>query len=200
MRRGIVKNGEHGSAMNPGLAVSEQGLAGGMLILSALLTGAGIALWMGRNIYNWQAAEGTSYLGWERGLIMGGMVTALLGFMLLEGLLKTAGDPVAARAGLMLVLVATVLGLSWEATQISRGGSVDALISTYVVLALLGQAALGLALLQTGLLAPWIGWVAIVWNLGWLVALPVLSPGDLYYPVIHMAMPLLIGIALLVKR
>jgi hypothetical protein len=37
----------------------------------------------------------------------------------------------------------------------------------------------------------------VAWNLGWLVALPILSPGDLYFPVLHHPVPLLVGIALL---
>jgi hypothetical protein len=40
-------------------------------------------------------------------------------------------------------------------------------------------------------------WAAVAWNLGWLVALPILSPGDLYFPVLHHPVPLLVGIALL---
>lgn len=186
--------------MTSGFFASESRLAGGLLILSVLLGSAGIALWMGRNLYHWQASGGASYLMWERSLIMADMVAAVLGFMLLTSALNAATVPVAARVGLMLLVLATVLGLSWEAAQISRGGSNDALISAYVVLALLGQAAIGLALLQSGLPAGWIGWSTILWNVGWLVVLPLLNTGDLYYPIIHMMMPLLIGIALLLNR
>lgn len=181
-------------------SLSEQGIAAGILILSAVLTSIGITLWMGRNLYDWTIASGPSYLGWERGSIMAAMVATLLGVVLLERLLQAAGNPAAARLGLILLLVATALGLTWEAAVIGRAGDNQSLIATYVVLALLGQAALGLALLQTGLLAPWVGWVTIVWSLGWLAALPILSTGDLYYPVLHMVVPLLIGIALLAKR
>ena len=42
-----------------------------------------------------------------------------------------------------------------------------------------------------------IGWVTIVWNLGLLVVLSVITPGDIYYPIAHQIMPLVIGGALL---
>jgi hypothetical protein len=46
-------------------------------------------------------------------------------------------------------------------------------------------------------LAAWLGWVTILWNLVWLVVLPVITPRDIYYPVLHHFAPLLIGTALL---
>jgi hypothetical protein len=195
-----MQDKKRAGAMDANAVFPGQRLAGSLLVLSALLMGVGVVLWTGRNLYNWPSAGAASYLGWERGFIMGGMVAALLGLTLLEGLLKGAGDFVVARAGLVLFLVATVLGLAWEANQISLRGATDALIVTYVVLALLGQAAIGLALVRTGLVAGWTGWVTMLWSLGWLVSLPIVSPGDLYYPIVHQPMPLLLGIALLVKR
>jgi hypothetical protein len=71
------------------------------------------------------------------------------------------------------------------------------LIVVHVVLAFLGQAAIGGALWQSKLLAPWIGWATILWNLAWLVALPIITPHDIYFPILHGLMPLLIGAPLL---
>ena len=89
---------------------------------------------------------------------------------------------------------------SLEALSLSQGyEKLYALIVIYVVLAFLAQAVLGGSLLQSGLLAAWIGWLAILWNIAWLVALPVTSPRDIYFPVLHHVMPLVIGIALLLK-
>ena len=68
----------------------------------------------------------------------------------------------------------------------------------YVVVAFLAQAAIGAALIQSELLAGWVGWFTIIWNLAWLAALPIVSPSDIYYPVLHHVAPLIIGIALLV--
>lgn len=184
------------NTLNP----SNQLWAGVMLLLSATLTSAGITLWLGRNLYSWSLAGSGAYLGWERGLVMAGMVTALLGLALLARLLDTPSVPAVAIVGVLLVLVGTVLGLGWEAAEMSRAPAIRAQINCYVVLALLGQAALGLALLQSGALAGWIGWFGLLLNLGALLLLPIFSPGDLYYPAIHMLMPLLVGIALLVQR
>jgi len=62
----------------------------------------------------------------------------------------------------------------------------------------LSQAAYGAALLQTGLLPGWLGWITVVWNIGWLVVL--LRAKDPYYPVLHFQLPVLAGILLLVSR
>jgi hypothetical protein len=69
----------------------------------------------------------------------------------------------------------------------------------FIVLAFVGQAVFGAALLRTGLLPGWVGWATILWNLGWLVILPIARPADMYYPWLHYVAPLLIGIALLLK-
>lgn len=70
------------------------------------------------------------------------------------------------------------------------------LIVIYVVMAFLAQAFIGGAWLQGGL-AAWIGWATIVWNLAWLIVLPIFSRRDIYFPVLHSVMPLVMGIALL---
>lgn len=67
----------------------------------------------------------------------------------------------------------------------------------YVMFAFLGQALIGLALALRQLVRAWVGWLAAAWNFGWLVALLIWSPGDVYFPVLHLLMPIVIGIALL---
>jgi hypothetical protein len=46
-------------------------------------------------------------------------------------------------------------------------------------------------------MAAWIGWATIGWNLVWLLVLPLATPRDIYFPVLHHVMPLVMGIALL---
>jgi hypothetical protein len=60
------------------------------------------------------------------------------------------------------------------------------------VLLLFGaEVLLGAAVLASRLGVPaWVGWAAVVWNLAWPALLPILSPGDPYYPILH-AIPLL---------
>jgi hypothetical protein len=38
-----------------------------------------------------------------------------------------------------------------------------------------------------------------LWNVAFLVVLPLTSPRDMYYPILHHVVPLLIGMALLLK-
>jgi hypothetical protein len=178
--------------------LSERSMAGGLLILGSLFMVAGVLLWTGRNLWAWPAAEAANYLRWERGFIIAAIVGTLLGLVLLEGLLVAAGDSVWARLGLVTYLVGAVLGIAAEAYEI-KWASFYALIVVYVVLAFLGQAAFGASLLRTGLLPGWIGWATMVWNLAWPAVLLVTTPADIYYPILHHFMPLLIGIALLSK-
>jgi hypothetical protein len=70
-------------------------------------------------------------------------------------------------------------------------------VVTFVVLALLAQAAFGGALLQTGLVAAWAGWATLIWNLGYLLIILIVRPREVYYPAIHCVAPLIIGITLL---
>lgn len=177
---------------------SAHSLTGWLLVLGGLLMLGGIILWTGRNLWAWPAAGRPHFLTWERGLVAAGMVGTLLGFVLLEEFLHAAGDPVWSRLGLAAYALAVALGVTAEAYDMATGGYLYPLIVAFVVLALLGQAAIGFSLLQTGLLAAWVGWATVAWNLGALVLLPLLSPGDIYYPAIHLIAPLLIGVMLLI--
>jgi hypothetical protein len=59
-----------------------------------------------------------------------------------------------------------MLGVVAESLDLSQTGQhLYPLIVVHVVLAFLGQAAIGGALWQSRLLAPWIGWGTILWNL-----------------------------------
>jgi hypothetical protein len=82
-------------------------------------------------------------------------------------------------------------------SNLSSGNNTYPHIVLHVVLAFLAQAAFGAALIQTGLVPSWVGWATIIWNLAWLICLPVTSPRDIYFPVLHHVAPLVIGIALL---
>jgi hypothetical protein len=179
--------------------LSEQQLAGGLLILSGLVFTVGGLLYAGRAIWKWPAAETAAYLTWERGFVLASILVNVLGLVLLEGLLRAAGDPFVARLGLVLYTVGAAVGVVAETGFLSRHEWVYAQVVVYVVLAFLAQAAFGGALLLTGFLPAWVGWATIGWNLAWLVVLPVVSPRDIYFPALHYAAPLLMGIGLLGK-
>ena len=143
------------------------------------------------------APPNAAYFVWERSFLMAAVVLTAIGLVLLEGHLQNTDGRVLARTGATAYLFAGILLVASEALNLKPGQNTYALMAIYVVLAFLAQAAIGGSLLQSGLLSAWIGWGTIIWNVAWLVVLPVTSPRDIYYPILHHLMPLLIGIALL---
>jgi hypothetical protein len=177
--------------------ISEQIVSGWLLILSGILFLPGGLLYGGRAIWNWPAAHSQSSLYWERGFIMAATLVATLGFVMLEQLLEAAGDRILAPLGMAIFLIGAVLVITAETFSLSQQEWVFAPVVVFVVLAFVGEAAFGASSLRTGLLQGWVGWASIIWNLAWLIILPIVSPKEIYYPVLHYMAPLLIGIALL---
>jgi hypothetical protein len=159
---------------------------------------AGI-LYTGRAIWKWPAGQTQTHLVWERGLVIAAALINLMGFVALESLLHGAGDVVIGRLALSVTLIATAVLLTAEGSFLGSHNWVYPQIVIYVALAFLAQAAFGVALLRTGIVPGWAGWATIAWNLGWLAILPFASPKDIYYPALHHAAPLLIGIILLLS-
>jgi hypothetical protein len=178
---------------------SEQIVAGTLLIFSSLVFAVGGILYSGRVILKWPAGETPGYLRWERGFVIASVLVLIQGLVLLARMLEAAGSTILAPLSMVTFLAGAVLIIVAETLFLSRQEWVYSSVVIYVVLAFLSQAAFGLALLQTGLLPGWIGWVTIIWNLAWLVILPIDRPLNIYYPWLHYAAPLLIGIGLLVR-
>lgn len=128
---------------------------------------------------------------------MAAFLINVLGFTLLENLLHDAGERVFARLALAIYLISAAVLVVAETNFLSRGGSIYPQIVAHVILTFLAQAAFGAAILQAGLVAPWAGWAAVLWNLGLLVIMPIFYPQDMYFPWLHYVAPLMIGIALL---
>jgi hypothetical protein len=177
--------------------VSVQGVAGWLLIFSGILFLPGGMLYTGRAIWKWPAAQSQSYLYWERGFVMVAILVATLGLVLLERLLVAAGDETLSSIGVAIFLIGVVLVLAAETLSLGRQAEIYAMIVVFIILAFLGQAAVGASILRTGFLPAWVGWGTVLWNLAWLVILPIARPDDMYYPWLHYVSPLLIGIALL---
>ena len=176
---------------------SERSIAASLLVLSFVVFGVGGILYTGRAIWKWPAGQTPRYLLWERGFVIAAVLATVLGLVLLEDMLNSAGDSGAARSGMVTYVFGAVVVVVAETTYLGSREWVYPQIVFYVVLAFLAQAAFGVALLQTDFTAGWVGWTAIIWNLAWLVFLPILSPRDIYFPVLHHVAPLIIGIALL---
>ncbi len=171
-----------------------------LLILGGIIFVPGGLLFTGRVIFKWPAGQTQGYLYWERGLVMAAILAAALGFVLLERLLGAAGEQIFSTLGLTIFLIGTTLALAAESFGLSQKEYLYPPLVVFVVLAFLGQAAFGTAILRSGLLPAWVGWATVVWNLGWLVILPIARPQDMYYPWLHYVAPVMIGISLLVGR
>jgi hypothetical protein len=178
---------------------SIQVAAGWLLLLSGLIFMVGGMLYAGRAIWNWPAGQTRRYLDWERGFVIAALLTAVAGLTLVDRLLEAAGDILLAPVGMAILLIAAAVVITAEAFFISKQEWVYAPTVIFVVLAFLGQALFGAALLRTVLLPAWVGWAAILWNLAWLVILPIARPKEMYYPWLHYVAPLLIGISFLVR-
>jgi len=190
---------KRGKRMNVQDMISEQVVAGWLLILSAMIFVPAGLLFTGRAIFKWPSAQSQGYLFWERGLVMGAILAATLGFVLLTQLLEAAGDKIVSPLAMVVFLLATGLVLAAESFGLKLHDYLYAPIVVFVVLAFLGQAAFGVSILRTGFLPEWVGWVTVIWNVAWLVILPIARPQDMYYPWLHYVAPLVIGIALLNK-
>jgi hypothetical protein len=178
--------------------------AGFFLVLGFVANLAGVLMFTIRGGAGGDASPSHTFFVWERSVILAAVILTAIGFVLLEGHFRNTDGRVLARTGATAYLFAGILLVAAEALSLGLGEEFGqrgyALFVIYVVLAFLAQAAIGGALLQAGLLARWIGWVTILWNLAWLVVLPVITPEDIYFPFLHHLMPLLIGSALLLWR
>jgi hypothetical protein len=180
--------------------ISAQVVAAWLLILSGVLFLPGGLLFTGRAILKWPSAQSQNFLYWERGFVMAAILAAALGWVLLDRLLEAAGDKILAPAGMVIFLMGTVLCLAAESFGLNQQKYAYAPIVIFVILVFLGEAAFGGSILRTGLLPGWVGWTTIIWNLAWLVILPIARPKDMYYPWLFYVAPELIGIMLLVGR
>lgn len=179
--------------------LSEPQITAILLILCGAVFLVGGILYTGRAIWKWPIGQTAAYLIWERGSVLLALLINVLGFVLLEDLLDNAGGVVLARMAIVpYILGATILFVA-ETAYLNDRTWVYSQIIVSVVLAFLAQAAFGAAIVQTGLLASWVGWATIIWNLAWLIVLLIFSRGNVYFPALHHVAPLLIGIALLIR-
>ncbi len=176
---------------------SERTLAATLLAMSFVVFTVGGVLFAGRAFLNWQIDDASAHLVWERGLIITAVVAAVLGLALLEDMLRASGEPIWSRVGMVAYLLGAVVVVIAETAYLGKREWLYPQIAFYVVLAFLAQAAFGISLLQSGLVANWAGWATILWNVGWLSLMLVVRPRDIYFPALHHVAPLLIGIVLL---
>lgn len=179
-----------------------QGLSARTVGASLLIACFGIfsiggVMYAGRAMWGWPLQETTAYLRWERAFIIAAIVATVLGLVLLEDLLRAAGDTYLARLGMVAFLFAAGQAVVAEGLYLGKNDWHYPLIVVYAVIGFVAQAAFGVALLQTNLVSAGVGWATILWNIGWLVMLVIFSRNNIYFPVLHHVAPLIIGIALL---
>lgn len=206
--------------------MSERFIAGGLLILSFALFAVGSSLPLvgqrgNQRIYTLPSEDQLDAIGhnpgaWRWANVLMGAAAILLvsGLALVAALL---GDATLARLGLTIFTIAAVMWVVFSAYRatvpiqvadmMASGGSIPAyhqalaqwagaLFTTYATLAFLSLAAYGGAIIQTGLLAGWVGWATVIFSLGLLLLMLVM--GDTL-PYFHYLPPLLIGILLLIR-
>jgi hypothetical protein len=175
---------------------TERRITGILLVLSVLLLIPGVALYVNRGN---RPISGTNALfQLERHFILASVIVSTLGLVMLETLLREAGERIFARLGMVGFLFGGVLIVVAEALLLGGRQIPHALGISYETLAFLSQAAYGVSLLQTRLLPRWVGLVSIAWNIGWLAVLTLVNYH--YIPLLHALMPFLIGILLLLRR
>jgi hypothetical protein len=167
--------------------------AAASLLLAAAANCAAVVLFSLRDGVNNGPPPNHDYLVLERGLFMAGMIVSALGFSLLA---ERDRDSALLRFGTLGYFAAGIVGVVAETMDLARLEAYPTTVA-YVVIAFLGQAIIGLALARSGLITPWLGWLTVAWNVAWLVGLSIRSPDDVYFPVLHLLMPIAIGIALL---
>lgn len=178
----------------------ERRITASLLILSFIAFLVVGYLFTARVIWQQSSAQTALHLRVERGMVIAAFLISVLGFVLLEGLLRDAGDRVISRLALAIYLITAAVLVVAETTYLEDHRLVYPQIVAHVVLAFLAQAAFGASLLRTGLVASWVGWLTILWNIGLLVIMPIAYPRDIYFPWLHYVAPLMIGIALLVRK
>jgi hypothetical protein len=176
--------------------ISARTAAASLLVLSFMIFFVAGILFTGRALWKWEIKNLSTYMLWERSLVIVSTVTTSLGLVLLSDLLNAGGDTFLARLGTTAYSFGAVLVVSAETSFVSKEEWNSVQVILYVILALLGQAAIGAALVQIGFTSAWIGWVTIIWNVGFLLIFIIVRPREVYYPVIHFFAPLVIGLGL----
>jgi hypothetical protein len=138
------------------------------------------------------------YLVIERSLFMVGMLLSAIAFCLLDDRAAGRANPLL-RAGALGYLAASIVGVVGESLNL-ESTEVYALFVTYVLAAFVSQAVIGLGLRAARLVTPWVAWTTVAWNVAWPVVLRLASPDDIYFPALHLLMPLLIGVHMLLRR
>ena len=162
-------------------------------------------------------ARHTDEYRWGCRIILIGWVVAAMGSVMLAALLRDAGDLITSTLSAVLFLIGIVAAVVFwafhvaptvlAAEETARTSNVPAYyeilqvsaessLGVYQLLGLMATAGFGWALLQTGMLPSWVGWVTLGWGLLWAGLFLKTSEG---IPLLPMVMQIVIGISLLLR-
>ena len=154
---------------------------------------------------------------WGFRIVLVGWVVAALGYVMLAVLLRDAGDPMISTLAAVLFLIGIASAFVFWAFSVSptllaaeemaRTSNVpvyyeilqlsaESSLGIYQLLGLLATAGFGWALLQTGLVPGWVGWMTLGFGVAWA---GVHLRSDETIPLLPMVMQVVIGISLLLK-
>jgi hypothetical protein len=162
-------------------------VSGLLLLIAFVLNLGGCVMYAVATQYGW-VGETPTYHAWERALFMSSYVAAALGTAVLEPALAEAGAAILGQLAAIAFPMAASVALVMEAISID-GAEPYALIVVAVLLLFGAELLLGASVLASRLVPTWVGWAAVAWNVAWPAILPILSPGDPYYPILY-AIPL----------
>src|SRR4029450_2694184 len=162
-------------------------VSGLLLLIAFVLNLGGCVMYAVATQYGWVGGAPT-YHAWERALFMSSYVAAALGTAVLEPALAEAGAAILGQLAAIAFPMAASVALVMEAISID-GAEPYALIVVAVLLLFGAELLLGASVLASRLVPTWVGWAAVAWNVAWPAILPILSPGDPYYPILY-AIPL----------
>jgi hypothetical protein len=181
-------------------AWNERLIAAGLLLLGFLLAFPAVVIGapnLGENSTLGRALPFLLDSVWEKYWYGAFLVATLYGLVILEGILRRAGDHIFARLGLVTFTLATVMFLLMIVLEKNHLPSGARDVEAYfIALAFPAVIAYGLAILRTGILARWIGVAVVLWTVVTLIRVFPLSGGPLFYePAL-----ILIAIALVAQR
>lgn len=150
-------------------------------------------------------------------IVLIGWIVAALGYVMLTALLRAAGDPIISPLASVSFLIGIVVAIAFLALHLTvtvlaaeetahttlvpeyykvLEMSAESLLGVYQLLGLLATAGFGWALLQTGILPSWVGWVTVGWGMLW-TGVHLRSVNAI--PLLPMVMQVVIGMSLLLK-
>ncbi len=168
-------------------------MAGVLFLLTFLLGLTGIILFIARENTGWFDAP----FALQRWLILASWLVAAAGAVFLAGVRPRVQPSALLVMGVVLFALGGLIAAVAELSLLTRAFTVTSTWGVVFASSLfVGEALIGVGLLRSGPVPPWVARTVIGWNMLWLVTLLLISREDMYYPGLHYIPLLLIGIPL----